>query len=66
MSDLRVAAKEAWLWGIPLIETAQQRAARAREGVAPNVYQHQRDLMDAGETGEARESFITTPNNDTL
>ena len=66
MSDLRVAAKEAWLWGVPLIETAQQRSARAREGVAPNVYQHQRDLMDAGETGEAAESFVTTPNNDTL
>lgn len=66
MSDLRVAAKEAWLWGVPLIEMGQQRAARAREGVAPNIYQHQRDLMDAGETGEARESFVTTPNNDTL
>jgi hypothetical protein len=66
MTDLRAAAKEAWLWGVPLIEMAQQRSARAREGVAPNVYQHQRDLIGAGETGEARESFVTTPNNDTL
>lgn len=59
-TDLRASAKEAWLWGLPLIETAQQRSARAREGVHPNDYQHQRKLMDAGE------SFVTTPNNDTL
>lgn len=58
--NLRAAAREAWLWGLPLIEMAQQRSARAREGVRPNDYQHQRKLMDAGE------SFVTTPNNDTL
>lgn len=45
--NLRTAAGDAWLWGLPLIEMAQQRSARAREGVAPNIYQHQRALMDA-------------------
>lgn len=59
-ADLRTAAKEAWLWGLPLIEMAQQRGARVREGVSPARYQHQRNLMDAAE------SFVTTPNNDTL
>lgn len=59
-TNLRTAARDAWLWGLPLIEMAQQRSARAHEGVALNIYQHQRALMDAGE------SFVTTPNNDTL
>lgn len=57
---LRKAAQDAWLWGLPLIEMAQQRAARISEGVRPGEYQHQRKLIDA------RESFVTTPNNDTL
>lgn len=58
--NLRVSAKRAWLWGVPLIEMAQQRYDRAREGYSLNQYQHQRKLMDASE------SFVTTPNNDTL
>jgi hypothetical protein len=43
--DLQAAAKTAWIWGLPLIETAQQRAARAREGVRVGEYQHQRKLL---------------------
>ena len=60
IADLRAAAKDAWLWGLPLIECAEQRSARAKEQVRVNTYQHQRKLMDSGE------SFVTTPNNDTL
>lgn len=58
--DLRLAAANAWIWGLPLIEMAGQRAARFAEGVRPNTFQHQRALVTA------KEQFITTPNNDTL
>lgn len=58
--DLRDAARDAWLWGLPLIEMAQQRNARIQEGTMPNEFQHKRRLMGSGK------SFITTPNNDTL
>lgn len=59
-STLRIAARNAWLWGLPLVEMAQQRAARAAEGVKVNTFQHQRALV------AARDQFVTTPNNDTL
>lgn len=58
--DLRAAATDAWLWGLPLIEMAQQRAARLSEGLAPNTFRHQRALITA------KGQFVTTPNNDTL
>lgn len=59
-SDLRLAAANAWIWGLPLIEAAEQRAARFAEGVKPNTFQHQRTLITA------KGQFVTTPNNDTL
>ena len=58
--NLRAAACDAWIWGLPLIELAQQRAARFAEGVKPNTFQHQRALITA------KGQFFTTPNNDTL
>jgi len=62
--DLKAAAREAWLYGLPWIEMA---AARARmlggKGGQParlNSFGHARNLVDAsGRT-------ITSPNNDTL
>ena len=56
----RVAARNAWLWGLPLIEMAEQRAARSADGVKVNTFQHQRALITA------KGQFVTTPNNDTL
>ncbi len=58
--SLRVAARNAWIWGLPLIETAEQRSARSAEGVKVNTFQHQRALVTA------KGQFVTTPNNDTL
>jgi hypothetical protein len=55
-----VAARDAWLWGLPLIEMAQQRSARSAEGVKFNTLRHQRALVTA------KGQFVTTPNNDTL
>lgn len=60
IGDLRLAAANAWIWGLPLIEAAEQRAARFGEGVKPNTFQHQRALV----TVEGQQ--FTTPNNDTL
>lgn len=59
-SSLRVAARNAWIWGLPLIENAEQRAARFAEGVKPNTFRHDRALVTA------KGQFVTTPNNDTL
>jgi hypothetical protein len=59
-TDLRTAARAAWIWGLPLIECAQQRSARAVQGVKANSFQHQRALVSA------KDQFVTTPNNDTL
>ena len=59
-ASLRVAARNAWLWGLPLIEMAGQRAARSADGVKVNTFQHQRALITA------KGQFVTTPNNDTL
>jgi len=58
--NVRVAARNAWLWGLPLIEMAAQRAARSADGVKVNTFQHQRALITA------KGQFVTTPNNDTL
>ena len=58
--DLRTAACDAWIWGLPLIETAEQRAARFAESVKPNTFQHQRALVTV------KGQQFTTPNNDTL
>ena len=63
--DLKSAAREAWLYGLPLIEMATTRA-RALTGAGGavraglNAFRHSRDLA----THESR--GVTTPNNDTL
>src|SRR5580765_5204638 len=59
-AGLRLAARNAWIWGLPLIENAQQRSDRFAEGVKPNSFQHQRALVTA------KGQQFTTPNNDTL
>src|SRR5215468_10005016 len=59
-SGLRAAARQAWLWGLPLIEFSQQRSARTSEGMKANTFKHQRALV------AAKDQFVTTPNNDTL
>lgn len=59
-ADLRTAAADAWLWGLPLIEMAGQRAGRFAEGLKTNALRHDRNLVTA------KGQFVTTPNNDTL
>jgi hypothetical protein len=53
--DLTSLARDAWVYAVPLIETANQRA-----GVPPNRLVHRRVLADFRSRG------VTTPNNDTL
>ena len=53
--ELRAAAREAWIWGLPLIEFAQQRSARGAAGMKVNALRHQRTLVTA------KEQFVTTP-----
>jgi hypothetical protein len=55
--DLKGAAREAWIFALPLIEMAQ---ARARTGMKPNSFAHVRAL--ATPAGRS----VTGPNNDTL
>ncbi|HEY0651251.1 DUF1254 domain-containing protein [Phenylobacterium sp.] len=63
--DLKAAAREAWLYGLPLIEMATTRA-RALTGRAAGVpaglnrFGHARTLAGPAARG------VTTPNNDTL
>lgn len=63
--DLRTAAREAWLYGLPLIEMANTRA-RALTGRAVGIparlngFGHARVLSGPAARG------VTTPNNDTL
>jgi hypothetical protein len=56
--DLKSAAREAWLYGLPLIEMAATRAKAAALGA--NRFVHTREL--AGPKSRA----VTAPNNDTL
>jgi hypothetical protein len=58
-SDLRAAAREAWLYGLPLIESANARAV-VLAGTPPNALFHLRAPTTP------RTQRITTPNNDTL
>ena len=65
IDGLRAAAHEAWIYGLPLIETAGARArliGRAAPGSAAglNSFVHARNLATAASRG------VTTPNNDTL
>src|SRR5262245_18067431 len=59
-TDLKSAAREAWLFGLPLIEMAQTRARAFGNGARPNQLRHARALA----TQLSRP--VTTPNNDTL
>jgi hypothetical protein len=55
--DLKGAAREAWIFALPLVEMAQ---ARGRTGLKPNSFTHARALA----TPASRS--VTGPNNDTL
>lgn len=57
---LREIARDAWLYGLPLIEMAGARSRALTGGRAANRVYHARDLA----TAKARS--VTTPNTDTL
>lgn len=59
-SDDPTAARDLWLYGLPLIEMATTRARHLKVGGRINHFVHSRKLAD--------HSFrtVTTPNNDTL
>jgi hypothetical protein len=58
-ASLQSAARDAWLFGLPLIEMAGARVA-ATKGVGPNVMVHNPALTTV------KTQSVTTPNNDTL
>lgn len=58
--ELRAAAREAWIFALPLIEIATTRARGAAFGARLNTFAHMRNLADN------RARTVTTPNNDTL
>lgn len=60
MTDLKAAAREAWLYALPLIEIAAVRSLGALAGSQPNTFGMMRKLADH------RARAVTTPNNDTL
>ena len=60
LSPLAAAARDAWIYGLPLIENARTRSEVLDKGIAPNALLHMR-----GFTSPANQ-FVTTPNNDTL
>lgn len=59
-TDLRAAAREAWIYGLPLVEIATTRARGQTFGQSMNAFAHMRNLANH----KAR--TVTTPNNDTL
>lgn len=60
LDELRLAAKTAWLYALPLIEVATVRARGLAAGAPMNSFAHMRALSD--HTKRA----VTTPNNDTI
>lgn len=60
VTDLKTAAREAWLYALPLIEIAAVRSLGALAGSRPNTFGMMRKLADH------RARAVTTPNNDTL
>ena len=58
--DLKTAARDAWIFGLPLIEMALTRARQIKQGLPPNFFAGGTALSDH----TAR--VVTTPNNDTL
>jgi hypothetical protein len=59
-SGLRQAARDAYIFGLPLLEFARVRAGTLATGLKPNTFQHRAALADH----TARQ--VTTPNNDTV
>lgn len=60
LSPLAAAARDAWIYGLALIENARTRREVQDAGVAPNRLLHMRGLTTPAN------QFVTTPNNDTL
>lgn len=58
-ASLQSAARDAWLYGLPLIEMAGARVV-ATKGAGPNVMVHSPELTTV------QTQSVTTPNNDTL
>ncbi|HYE45663.1 MAG TPA: DUF1254 domain-containing protein [Caulobacter sp.] len=58
--DFKAIAREAWLYGLPLIEMETTRARHFKSGAKPNVFAGGRALADHTSRN------VTTPNNDTL
>ena len=58
--DARTAARDAWLYSLPLIEMATTRKRHLSGGQGQNRFNHARALIDHHGVG------VTTPNNDTL
>lgn len=54
------AARDLWLYGLPIVEMATTRARHLKMGGKINVLQHTRQLADD------KFRTVTTPNNDTL
>ena len=59
-NELKAAAREAWLYALPLIEIAVTRDNIVRQGARLNQFHHVTTLADH------RVRFVTTPNCDTL
>jgi len=60
LSPLSAAARDAWIYGLPLIENARTRKEVMDGGTAPNALLHMRGFTTP------KNQFVTTPNNDTL
>ena len=58
--ELKEAARDAWIYALPLIEIAMTRANRGGFGGEINTLGHTRDLANH------KMRAVTTPNNDTL
>lgn len=60
MTDLKAAARDAWIYTLPLIEVATTRQRGQALGQRMGVFAHVRHLANH------RHRAVTTPNNDTL
>ena len=60
MTNLKAAARDAWLYALPLIEIATTRARGMALGHTMGAFTHVRSLANP------RHRAVTTPNNDTL
>lgn len=60
LSPLASAARDAWIFGLAIVENAASRQEYLDGGAAPNKLLHMRGLTTP------KNQFVTTPNNDTL